>query len=116
MIRHQAVGHRVPKVLLTLTAIAFSALTWAGTPSFSGPSITKPATPAQFQGLGFAPNAALTVLVKAPGGATSGFGAVAGPNGDFSYTLVAAQTGAYTVTVTDSGGRPLATATVAVLP
>lgn len=89
---------------------------WAGTPFFSGPSMAKASAPAQFQGGGFAPNAAVTVMIKSPSGAASGYGAVTGAAGELRYTLVAAQAGPYTLTVTDSGGKPLATATVAVLP
>lgn len=103
--------------LSTLLAGALlAASAWAGTPFISGPSVTKASAPTQFQGSGFAPNAAVTVMIKSPSGTASGHGAVTGAAGELRYTLVAAQAGPYTLTVTDSGGRALATATVAVLP
>lgn len=83
---------------------------------FSGPSVAKPSVGTTFSGKGFAPNAALTVMVKQPDGSTAGYSAVAAADGSFAYTLVPVQKGAHTLTVTDSGGRPLATAVFAVLP
>lgn len=93
-----------------------TAAAWAADLYFSGPSMAKPAVGAKFSGKGFAPNAALTVVVKQPDGSAAGYSAVAAADGSFAYTLVPVQKGAYTLTVTDSGGRALASAVVAVQP
>lgn len=98
-----------------LTGAAFAAAALAA-PFFSGPSVVKGKQAAQFSGKGFAPGSAVTVMVKSPSGNAAGYGAVATAQGEFQYTLQPTEQGAYTVTVTDSGGRPLASATVAVLP
>lgn len=112
----QLAGHVLKSLSMGLAGLSVAAGAWAGAPVLSGPSIAKASAPAQFQGQGFAANTAVTVMVKAPGGASAGYSAVTGAKGELAYTLVATQTGAHTVTVTDSGGRALATATVAVLP
>jgi len=88
----------------------------AAEPYFSGPSMTKPSAATTFAGKGFAPNAALTVMVKAPDGSTAGYSAVAAADGSFAYTLTPLLRGAYTVTVTDSSGKALASAIVAAMP
>jgi hypothetical protein len=88
----------------------------AGSAAFSGPSIAKLGDPAKFNGQGFAPNVALTVMVKAPSGTAAGFSTVANGDGAISYVLVAQVLGAHELTVTDTGGRPLASAMVSVLP
>ena len=88
----------------------------AEAPSFSGPSMARPSAPTMFSGRGFAANAAVTVMVQAPSGAAAGFGAVTQADGSFSYTLVPDQAGAYTLTVTNSAGKALTKAVVAVVP
>jgi hypothetical protein len=88
----------------------------ADPPFFSGPSMAKPASPALFAGKGFAPNASVTLMVRDPSGSTAGYSAVISPEGVFSYQLLPSQAGVYTLTVTDSGGRQLASATVSVRP
>ena len=108
------------RVARTLLVIALGSLTavaaWAQSAYFSGPSISKVSAPAKFSGKGFAPNTSVMVMVKAPGGTESGYSAVTGADGAFSYQLVPNQTGPYSIKVADSGGRPLATAALAVLP
>jgi hypothetical protein len=103
-------------MLLVGAALAATATAWAATPFFSGPSIAKPSTQAPFVGKGFTPNTSLTVMIKAPSGTAAGYSVVTDATGEFSYLLLPTQTGAYTITITDSGGRALATAAVAVLP
>lgn len=102
---------------LGFSAALLAASAWAGdAPFFSGPSMAKPATPTLFSGKGFAPNAAVTLMVRDPSGSTAGYSAVTSPEGVFSYQLLPSQAGIYTLTVTDSGGRQLASATVSVRP
>lgn len=101
--------------LLVCAALSVSSTALAA-PSFSGPSVGKVAQATVFMGKGFVPNAALTVLVKRPGGAEAGFSAVATPEGALSYSFVPAATGVHALTVTDSAGRSLATAVVTARP
>lgn len=103
-------------LVLGLGALILAAAAMAASPYFSGPSVAKPAAATKFDGKGFAPNSAVTVVVTSPSGATTSVGAVTGADGALSYTLVPSQTGAYSITVADSGGRALAKAVVAVLP
>jgi hypothetical protein len=105
---------RSPALALGGVLLALGA--WAATPHFSGPSVGKPAVASKFDGKGFQPNAAVTVVVSAPGGGSTSISAVTSPEGGLSYTLMPSQAGAYTVSVTDSGGKTLAKAVVAVLP
>ena len=102
-------------VLVGLTGIASVTAARADAPHFSGPSMARPAAPTTFSGKGFAANAAVTVMVLAPSGAAAGFSAVTSADGALSYTLVPSQEGAYTITVTDSGGQALAKLVVAVM-
>lgn len=101
---------------LTLGGLVLTTAAWGAGPVFSGPSIAKVATPVQFVGHSFAPNSAMSIVIRAANGAVASNGAVSGADGRVHYTLVAAQTGPYTLTVTDPAGRTLATATVNVLP
>lgn len=96
---------------LLLCAAAFAAQ-----PFFSGPSVAKIATEASFSGSGFTPNAAVTVMVKAPSGQASGYSAVVAADGSFSYRITPQSGGAYTLTVTDSSGKALASAVFSALP
>jgi|GEM_PF-1453234 len=105
---------RSPALALGGALLALGA--WAATPYFSGPSVGKPALASKFDGKGFEPNAAVTVVVSAPGGGSTSISAVTSAEGALSYTLTPSQSGAYTISVTDSGGRTLAKAVVAVLP
>jgi hypothetical protein len=107
-------GARAAGLVLVGALLASAAL--AAEPFFSGPSMTKPAAATTFSGQGFAPNAALTVMVRAPDGSTAGYSAVAAADGSFAYTLTPSMSGAYTITVTDSSGKALASATVAAMP
>lgn len=107
-------GARAAGLVLVGALVAGAAL--AADPYFSGPSMTKPSAATTFSGKGFAPNAALTVMVKAPDGSSAGYSAVAAADGAFSYTLTPVMRGAYTITVTDSSGKALASATVAAMP
>ena len=102
--------------LLLLTVSGVSVGASAGSPYFSGPSVTKVSAPAAFAGNGFVPNASVTVMVEAPGGSKAGYSAVTAADGSFHYTLVPAHAGAYKVVVTDSGGRPLASTMVNAMP
>ena len=108
-IRHRTVfkqSGRFAAVALASLAAASSAV--AADPYFSGPSITRLATPALFSGRGFTPNLAVTVVISTPqNGYTASYGAVVGPDGALTYEIVPAVAGPYVVTVTDSGGRPL---------
>lgn len=101
-------------MLVALALVAVSA--WAQSLYFSGPSTTQLQVPTKFSGKGFVPNASVTVMIKAPSGSEAGYSAVTGPDGAFSYTLIATEAGAYTITVTDSGGRVLVSAAVAARP
>ena len=101
--------------LLVCAALSVSSAALAA-PSFSGPSVGKVSQATVFSGKGFVPNAALTVLVKRPGGAEAGFSAVTTPDGALSYSLVPAATGVYALTVTDSAGRSLAKAVLNARP
>lgn len=80
-------------------------------PSLSGPSMARAAEVAEFNGRGFTPNAAVSIAIRAPGGAESVYGAVAGADGSLTYRLTPAAAGAYQIKVTDSGGRVIASAT-----
>lgn len=116
-IKLRVVAHGVTGYCLVgFTAAALMATASAETPHFSGPSMTRPAAPTVFAGKGFAASAAVTVMVKAPSGGAAGFSAVTTPDGALSYTLVPTEQGAYTITITSSGGQTLAKAVVAVLP
>lgn len=97
-------------------ALLAGAAVAADPPFFSGPSMAKPSTPTVFAGKGFAPNASVTLMVRDPAGSTAGYSAVTNAEGALSYQLTPSQTGIYTLTVTDSGGRQLASATVSVRP
>lgn len=88
----------------------------AASPFFSGPSVTKVAAETTFAGNGFTPNAAVTVMVKAPNGQASGHSAVIAADGSFSYRITPQSGGAYTLTVTDSSGKVLASTVFAALP
>lgn len=89
---------------------------WAA-PHFSGPSVLQRDTPVEFHGKGFVPNSAVTVVISsAKSGATASYGAVVGPDGQLRYTVTAPVDGAHTLTVTDSGGRQLATLNFIVAP
>lgn len=88
----------------------------AAAPVISGPSLTTSAAPAAFVGTGFAANTSVTLTIKAPSGNSSAYSAVTNDSGEVSYTLVPTERGAYTITVSDSGGRSLTSATVAALP
>jgi hypothetical protein len=107
-------GLKLLSILATGACIVSSAL--AQNLYFSGPSLTKLSEPTKFSGNGFAPNAAVTVTINAPGGSAAGYSAVTDPNGAFSYTLVPTVEGVYTVAVADSGGRALASALVSARP
>lgn len=86
------------------------ACTVSAAPYFSGPSVLKRDTPAEFAGKGFVPNSAVTVVIaSAKSGTTASYGAVVGPDGQLHYTLKAQAEGGHTLTVTDSGGRQLVT-------
>ncbi|MDC6170209.1 hypothetical protein [Paucibacter sp. XJ19-41] len=100
---------------LVCAALSLSSAALAA-PSFSGPSVGKVSQATVFSGKGFVPNAALTVLVKRPGGAEAGFSAVATPEGALSYSFVPAASGVHALTVTDSAGRSLATAVLNARP
>jgi hypothetical protein len=113
---HLLVSLRLRVVGVAAVSAVAAGLVWAQTASFSGPSITRVAEPATFNGGALPPNAALTVFVTAPGGSTSGFGVVSSAAGSLQYDFSANQLGTYTLTLTDSGGRALASAIIAVLP
>jgi hypothetical protein len=86
-------------------------------PHFSGPSLLKRDTPTEFQGKGFAPNSAVTVVIaSAKTGAAASHGAVVGPDGQLRYTVTPHTEGVHTLTVTDSGGRQLVTVDFNVAP
>ncbi len=115
-ISRKMTGQVIKSFSVGMAGAAMALGVWAQLPYFSGPSIAKPAAPTKFSGQGFAANAAVTVMVKAPDGAAAGYSAVTKADGSFNYTLVPSQAGAYTITVTDSGGATLAKAVLAVLP
>lgn len=100
----------------TAAASLAAGLALAQAPSFSGPSIARVSESATFRGGALPPNAALTVFVTAPGGATAGYGAVADSSGALQYVFAASETGTYTLALADSGGRTLASAVIAVMP
>ncbi len=83
--------------------------------SLAGPSVVKSSTAAVYSGTGFAPNAALSTAVKAPGGIESHYSAVAGADGKLSYRLQPGTSGVYTITVLDSGGLALSSTRVNVI-
>ncbi|MDM4766638.1 hypothetical protein [Pelomonas sp. SE-A7] len=92
-----------------------TALALAGNPVFSGPSVGKASTAAEFKGSGFAANASVLVMVKSPDGNSAGYSAVTDASGEFRFTLTPSQSGVYTLTVANSGGQSLASATVSIL-
>lgn len=96
---------------ILLAALPFAPAALAG-PSIAGPSVAAVATTPALSGRGFAPNAAVTVAVRAPGGAEAHHGAVVAADGTLRYALPVTRAGGYTVRVLDSGGRELAATTV----
>ncbi len=100
---------------LAVAGVLAASMAVANGPSFSGPSIAKLAEVATFHGGALPPNFAVTVTVSGPAGSAS-FGAVTDGAGAMRYQFSAAQTGMHTLTLQDSGGRALASASVNVLP
>ncbi len=93
-----------------IAVLALASSAWAAAPYFSGPSIVKVAAPTVYTGRGFAPNAAVTVIITTPqDGNAASYGAVAGPDGTLSYEVRPRVAGPHLVTVTDSGGRTIVT-------
>ncbi len=115
LIRHRLVAQLRSASALT-SGLLLCAVAFAAQPFFSGPSVAKIAAETTFSGKGFTPNAAVTVMVKAPNGQASGFSAVVDADGSFSYRITPQSGGAYTLTVTDSSGKALASAVFAALP
>lgn len=102
--------HSLVTAIFAVAGLLMAAVATAATPYFSGPSIAKLAAGATFSGKGFAPNAAVTVMVRAPNGAEAGFSAVAAADGSFTYKYMPTIAGVYAITVTDSSGKALAKA------
>ena len=98
------------------TGLLFCTLAVAAQPFFSGPSVTKVAAETSFSGKGFVPNSSVTVMVKDPKGQASGYSGVVAADGSLSYRIVPQNSGAYTLTVTDSSGKALVSAVFAALP
>lgn len=93
-----------------IAALVLAASAMAAAPYFSGPSIVKVAAPVLYTGRGFAPNAALTVVVSTPqDGQSAAYGAVAAADGTLTYEVRARVAGPHVVTVTDTGGRAIVT-------
>lgn len=113
-LRRSSRGARGAVLALTLPLAA--SIAFAQAASFSGPSVAKVSETVTFRGSALPPNAAVTVLVAGPDGQTAGMGAVAQADGTLSYTFSSPRTGAHTLTLTDSGGRALASAAIVVLP
>jgi hypothetical protein len=120
MMKMPLIRQRLTAQLKSASALAsgllLCAAAFAAQPFFSGPSVAKIATEATFSGSGFTPNAAVTVMVKAPSGQASGYSAVVAADGSFSYRITPQSGGAYTLTVTDSSGKALASAVFSALP
>jgi hypothetical protein len=100
---------------IAAAALLAAGLALAQAPSFSGPSIGKVSEAATFNGGALPANAALTIAISGPAGSSS-VGTVATAEGTLRYVFSAAQAGAYTLSLQDSGGRTLATAAINVLP
>lgn len=80
-------------------------------PHFSGPSVAQVNNPVEFRGKGFTPNSAVTVVVASErSGIAASYGAVVAPDGSLRYVVRPQADGLHTVTVNDSGGRPLVVA------
>jgi hypothetical protein len=76
----------------------------------AGPSVLHISSAASFKGGNFAPGTAVTVVVRQPNGAESAHSLMVDSSGKIAYTMTPKAEGLYTIRVTDSGGRVLATA------
>ena len=76
----------------------------------AGPSVLHISSAASFKGGNFAPGTAVTVVVRQPNGAESAHSLMVDSAGKITYAMTPKVQGLYTIRVTDSGGRVLATA------
>ena len=112
---HAAALRRPLTVALTALLLAAGAPVQAG-PAISGPSTARVAQNTVFSGAGFAPNTPLTVAVAAPGQVNAHFSAVAGADGNLSYTLIPHTAGRYSLKVIDGSGKVLTSTSVHAIP
>lgn len=103
------------RTLIGLVGALVTAIALAASPVFSGPSVGRASTAADFAGKGFAANVSVMVMVKSPDGGSAGYSAVTNAAGEFSFTLTPPRSGIYTLTVTDAGGQALASASLNIL-
>jgi hypothetical protein len=72
--------------------------------------VLQVASAASFSGGNFTPGTAVTVVVRQPSGAESANSVMVDASGKISYSVTPAVEGVYTIRVTDSSGRTLASA------
>lgn len=105
---------RVGVVAALCGAAAFAAQAQAV--YFSGPSVVRANAMATFEGGNFKANLPVTVVVSAPNGTESSYGAVAGADGKLSFSLMPVVKGNYRLSVNGSDGKPLVGATLIANP
>jgi len=108
--RNRAIGRvqRAGWVIAFAGATLLASSGWASQAHFGGPSVLQVASAATFSGGNLAPGTAVTVVVRLPNGAESASSVMVDASGRISYSVTPAVEGVYTVRVTDSSGRTLA--------
>lgn len=108
--RNRAISQlqRAGWVIVFGAATLIAPAAWANQAHFGGPSVLTVASAATFSGGNFAPGSAVTVVVRQPNGAESANSVMVDANGRISYSVTPTVEGVYTIRVTDSGGRQLA--------
>ena len=90
------------------------AIAQASGPNLAGPSMLQRSQAADFSGVGYVPNSAVTIALTTPSGQESHVSAVTSPNGSLSYRLSPAQSGVHSLRVLDSSGKTLSAANLIV--
>lgn len=105
------IGKRLAAVAVCVPLVAMAQ---ASGPNLAGPSMLQRSQAADFSGVGYAPNSAVTIALKTPSGQESHVSAVTGPNGSLSYRLAPTQSGMHSLRVLDSSGKTLSAANLIV--
>ncbi len=119
MAARHALAHRLGAWILVGAlgaGLALPTLAQKQPASLGGPSVIKVSEVATVSGSGLPINAAVTVVVTAPGGANASFGAVTDAEGRLEHRVAATAAGRWKVAVLDSGGRQLAVTRISFLP
>ena len=101
------------RIFSAMTLVAATAGAVQAQPAYlSGPSIASAKQAAIFRGANFAPNSAVTVMVKAPSGTEAGFSAVTDAEGKLVYEFVPTENGMYSLRVVSERGKALASSSI----